>query len=591
MKLGPLQKLMATLARGLTEAQLQEILRRSTEFKAVEKDKVLGSAEPRIDLLVVLRRKHSSGAAFVAKLQELLEDLEDARQLAETVRTFRELHSVIDEDTNCADYSTVERSASDIVTRAQKKAFNTALYQMAQNISKSDFEIIKGVSPVVDGAKDAITSGHALFDKLKLNGKIGPNDTELLHDMFTHMELVEPLRALSEYHRVYPIVSVPGTSPHPNPHPYPNPHRAPITTPNPHPSPTPHRAPITTPNPHPSPTPHRAPDTTPLSPWWPVQPQITAVQETGQPQTTPTNHHHPQQVRGPAVQTSTHRTGGQQPYNLSSSPSYQQQPPCSGSHSYPHRQPLRTEYHNFETQISQHPSHGDHHLPPSSHHQQQQTSTSPPSSHQSPSPPTNTHPPSRLYPSLPPPTIDPTPSAPPIEPYSSAHSFPEAISCESLGNRCSLPPQVNRAPVAAVVPHPVQVFQPESNHYHTIPPSHPEPSSSVPSSAHPPSMGGVSPAPPNSQSPSESQSTETSIGSGSARKRTRETDKENSTPSSSSSSSEEESGSLKRPKTEQNSSGFLGLVSRIFSWGSSRTSETERAGESESDSEDAQDTS
>ena len=559
MKLGPLQKLMATLARGLTEAQLQEILRRSTEFKAVEKDKVLGSAEPRIDLLVVLRRKHSSGAAFVAKLQELLEDLEDARQLAETVRSFRELHSVMDEDTNCADYSTVERSASDIVTRAQKKAFNTALYQMAQNISKSDFEIIKGVSPVVDGAKDAITSGHALFDKLKQNGKIGPNDTELLHDMFTHMELVEPLRALSEYHRVYPIASVPGTSPHPNP--------------------------------HPSPTPHRAPITTHLSPWWPVQPQVTAVQDTGQPQTTPTNHHHPQQARGPAVQTSTHRTGGQQPYNLSSSPSYQQQPPCSGSHSYPHRQPLRTEYHNFETQISQPPSHGDHHLPPSSHHltqQQQQTSTS----HQSPSPPTNTRPPSRLYPSLPPPTIDPTPSAPPIEPYSFAHSFPEAISCESLGNRCSLPPQVNRAPVAAVVPHPVQVSQPESNHYHTIPPSHPEPSSSVPSSAHPPSMGGVSPAPPNSQSPSESQSTETSIGSGSARKRTRETDKENSTPSSSSSSSEEESGSLKRPKTEQNSSGFLGsLVSLIFSWGSSRTSETERAGDSETDSEDAQDAS
>ncbi|CAI8008114.1 hypothetical protein GBAR_LOCUS5604 [Geodia barretti] len=78
MKLGPVKRLVATLARGITKTQMDEILGKS-EFDPWDR----GLVSSPVDMLVKLRRRHRNHSEFLETCLKLLENVSDAEQLSE----------------------------------------------------------------------------------------------------------------------------------------------------------------------------------------------------------------------------------------------------------------------------------------------------------------------------------------------------------------------------------------------------------------------------------------------------------------------------------------------------------------------------
>ena len=452
MKLGPVERLVAKLAMSVTRAQMDEMLVKS-DLDPWDR----GHVSSPVDMLVKLRRRHTSHSAFLATFLKLLENVSDAEQLSETVRTFRDTHRNIDDELSaplqCNGATLLPRP----VDKDKMRAFNSSLHQMGLKLRLSDFEIIKAISPLQESQKERSDTGQKLFHSLKESGRISPNDTELLHDIFNLMDLVQPLNVLREYEEKFLTHDCQPSAP-----PFSGASQQP-----PYPTTYP---------------PHRPPNIgySPLPTGWSQVPRTEAVPETGQPHTLysrrpldyidetyprPTNSYHspaptnlppaayphppPHQAAVPTAprDVSTGR-GSEDSQQLSNDP-YQSGPSPQWN----------SRVHHFQTQISQTPSPGEHRsmLQPSvtsPHATNTVPSLSQPSIHlPQNTPPGNLHPlpPANITPYLSPPatsTTLPAPSAPPEHDTDPAHPFPAPISAKSTGNHFSLPPQPNPLPAA-----------------------------------------------------------------------------------------------------------------------------------------------
>ena len=78
MKLGPVKRLVATLARGITKTQMDEMLGKS-DFDPWDR----GLVSSPVDMLVKLRRRHRNHSEFLETCLKLLENVSDAEQLSE----------------------------------------------------------------------------------------------------------------------------------------------------------------------------------------------------------------------------------------------------------------------------------------------------------------------------------------------------------------------------------------------------------------------------------------------------------------------------------------------------------------------------
>ena len=458
MRLGAVEKLTATLARRLTSSQLEEILVKCTDLEPWTRDRI---SRP-IHLLEELKKKRGpSLGEFTSALEELLEGVSDGEELLETVRAFREQHS--DEESR-----TGSNGLPPGASKAQEKAFSNALLRMGQKLSASDFEIVKAICLVPEGRKERATSGHALFSMMKEYGKIHPNNTELLHDIFTHLELVGPLQALEEYQRR--CVGPPGPPCPPAGYPINPPPGSGLSSP---PQRQPGGSPVQDTGP-----PLSLYSRTPRVGYNCVS-QLNYVHQTGvDQQASPPDHQPalsqiPSFTASPGVPPGTAAaalcsplqvTGGAAPpgqsnpfrgevafQSLSHSPYSHQQQSASQFDSHDQRPPPFNPAH-FNKQVSYQssavPSHASHMSHQPLHNLQ--PPPAPPTTSPAPSAPPITNP----APSAPPIT-NPAPSVPPMSHSSSTHSFPSAMPCESLGNRAACVAPVNKPlPVTVASPTP-----------------------------------------------------------------------------------------------------------------------------------------
>ena len=437
---------MVTLARSITAAQLEEMRVNSTDLDRWDKDHV----PTQIDLLVKLSQRHTSSSAFLAKLQQLLENASDASQVSEKVRAFRERHPHIDSESESrAQFNGVSSRGQ---CRRLAKAFNDALLKMSRKVSTTDFEIIRGICPLPQGTKSEQSGPHQLFHALKTLGRIGPCDTELLRDIFTVMELAEPLQVLTEYEEFL------------NQDPRPSAPMAPNTTSPisysypPQQSAYHHNNPYLPPSPAAPQNGSYCSQQSPLSAGWPAQPPVGAV-----PEPSPldlrsrppgyTDHTYPRPLHSTQSQGVSHPQvfphtpcqggGGDQaaaPPGLGHTSTLRSGEPLDSDLQRP--LPFNpTAHHNFQSQVS-FPS--SPFLPPQPEHSFLGQSAG---NHSRGNPTNDLHP-------NPPPALPVTSNASPAPSANSdhTHSFPEAVSCRSLGNRNSLPPQIHRPPAATLGP-------------------------------------------------------------------------------------------------------------------------------------------
>ena len=186
---------MATLAKEMTQTQLEEILSKSTNIKNWEKSEINSP----IALLVSLKRKRSDKFQFLDTLIQLFEGVSNAQALSD------EVHACVRHLNN--EGTTTARSQSlpngFYPNERQRRAFNNTLLRISQCLSPVDFEILKAMSRVPDGLKERLHVGHKLFGEMKNHGDISENNVELLLDFFTHMNLTQPLNLLTKYKETF----------------------------------------------------------------------------------------------------------------------------------------------------------------------------------------------------------------------------------------------------------------------------------------------------------------------------------------------------------------------------------------------------
>ena len=442
---------MAKLAREMTCKQLEEVFNRSMDFGRWERSLL----KKPIHMLVSLRKKRTTDVHYLDTLADLLQDVSNARSLYNDVI---ECRVQVSADAGGAVRSNALPNGFSHFqpNDAQKKAFKDVLMKISVCLDPDDFEIIKALSPIPDGRKERASEGYMLFDKLKEFGRISENDVELLDDFFTTLDLVRPLELLARYRRDFPMQ-------HCDPPP-----TAPILldrvggAPGHH---TPSQPTQMCGNrmPHPQQPGHAL--STHHIVQVPVQPSTTLYSRppgyldqnyprlsTTAPSTqSPPPHSqaagtNPHQVGGFATAATVPPTVGGNVSTMREgiSPSNPAQRVPSQSPLHPISNPL----HPFQKQISfppRPPHHGGPFPSPTQHRQQQHHPAITPASYsiQSPPPPPPAHTPSPPVPTAVPPHTQPDPIPSPLpsphEPLTQSEpaSFPEPLTAQSQGDRCS----------------------------------------------------------------------------------------------------------------------------------------------------------
>ena len=468
MKLGALQKLMATLAMEINDSKLHQMLSKP-DFHEWEK----GTLTSPISMLATLKMKCSSNAAFLDRFERLLEGMSDAQELANIVRNFREKNADLESTSAAATPFIPNGAFSHRPSKQQKADFKSTMLRISNSLERKMFEIIRTVSPIPEGRKESLKVGYKLFEALQTHGCISENDVELLSDFFTHLNLAPPLTLLREYQDKYPpwhyvpqpSAPVRGPSPqylrsqypphsqHPHLSPSPQSFFTSHTTPshtlpsfpvqggiptqevNPPPSLPPpglrstpqsrdptdplQRTPLTS-EPHPKPDP-------PSSSRHPVSPSLLpASQASAMPAT-------PAATRGGAEHTSLSN-----PFQPESSTEQETRPPPRNPMFNPVQPFLRQNSPATLTPVGTHSI-----LPPTPSAPRPPIITSPATSSTTQRPPL--YQPPSMSPSH---TTLPPPSSASVE-HMSESTFPEALSCQSTGDRTGFASPPSQPPVAA----------------------------------------------------------------------------------------------------------------------------------------------
>ena len=88
----------------------------------------------------------------------------------------------------------------------QSEKFRSSLLHISRTIGKKQLEIMVGLSPTPEAAKQNISEGHELFEQMERHGCISENDTEMLQEMLELLRLQDALKFLYEYHRAFPPI-------------------------------------------------------------------------------------------------------------------------------------------------------------------------------------------------------------------------------------------------------------------------------------------------------------------------------------------------------------------------------------------------
>ena len=194
MKLEPLQQLMLKLAMGTNDSQFRKLLSLAdlSEWQR-------GNLKSPVELFVTLLKKAATNSHFLAGLERLLADVDQFHHLAKIVQEFRREYSDADALTSTFSPALPHGAGLYSPPKEQKLAFKKVLMNISSQLQRHHLEIMVALSPVPDGRKDRLSEGYRLFNALHTHGCISENDTELLDDFFTRMNLLRPLESLNKY--------------------------------------------------------------------------------------------------------------------------------------------------------------------------------------------------------------------------------------------------------------------------------------------------------------------------------------------------------------------------------------------------------
>ena len=196
---------MGLLARDMQRKQVKELLAAlpASCISQTERE----DCKSAISFFVLLKKRTGTNQAFLNKLESVLSEC------------------------NCADFLTriqeykVQNPGADLFqepssqlslpdgTRSgfkpkpgQSEKFRSTLLRISRSVGKKQLEIMVGLSPTPEAAKQNISEGHELFEQMERYGCISENDTEMLQEMLELLRLQDSLKFLFEYHRTFPPI-------------------------------------------------------------------------------------------------------------------------------------------------------------------------------------------------------------------------------------------------------------------------------------------------------------------------------------------------------------------------------------------------
>ena len=204
MKLGKIERLMLQLALKVQPTELHELVFSCSELSEAQKVE----AHTPIKLFVTLKKISGTDERFLEALKKLFEEISHFEELLEIVRAFRRENPRLDR-TPSFDAMTPNLPNGAFSFRPEKNQqlrFHKTLLNISGHTDWVHLEIMVALSPIPDGLKESISKGFELFDRLKQHGCISENDTELLDEFFSLLNLQKPMQLLRAYQEQYPQV-------------------------------------------------------------------------------------------------------------------------------------------------------------------------------------------------------------------------------------------------------------------------------------------------------------------------------------------------------------------------------------------------
>ena len=204
MKLGKLERLMLELALKVQPTELYELVFSCSQLTEAQKSE----AHTPIKLLVALKKISGTNEHFLEALERLFEEISHFEELLEMVRAFRRENPHLNRSSSFG--STTPNLPNGVFAfrpeENQQLRFQKMLLNVSNHTDWIHLEIMVALSPIPDGLKESISKGFELFDRLKQHGCISENDTELLDEFFSSLNLQKPMQLLRTYQQQFPQV-------------------------------------------------------------------------------------------------------------------------------------------------------------------------------------------------------------------------------------------------------------------------------------------------------------------------------------------------------------------------------------------------
>lgn len=204
MKLPKMRHLMGLLARDMQRKQVKEMLAAlpASCISQTERE----DCKSAISFFVLLKKRTGTDEAFLSKLEGVLSECNCADFLSR-IHEYKVQNPDLFQEPPMSQLGLPDGTRTGFKPKpGQSEKFRSSLLRISRSVGKKQLEIMVGLSPTPEAAKQNISEGHELFEQMERHGCISENDTEMLQEMLELLRLQDALKFLYEYHRAFPPV-------------------------------------------------------------------------------------------------------------------------------------------------------------------------------------------------------------------------------------------------------------------------------------------------------------------------------------------------------------------------------------------------
>lgn len=165
-----------------------------------------------ISFFLLLKKRTGTDGGFLSKLESVLSECNCADFLS-TIQEYKVQNPDLFQEPP-SQLSPPDGTRTGFKPKpGQSEKFRSSLLRISRTIGKKQLEIMVGLSPTPEAAKQNISEGHDLFEQMENHGCISENDTEMLQEMLELLRLQGALKFLYEYHQAFPPLHDPPPCP------------------------------------------------------------------------------------------------------------------------------------------------------------------------------------------------------------------------------------------------------------------------------------------------------------------------------------------------------------------------------------------